>query len=110
MEKHSTPAGEKNGHTDSLIEEEEGINDHTVVQKCAEIQIAISEGEQFIVLSYSTELIYIYIYIYFQFFSSDLGTLGVTRHCDRYYEIEFSPRQYCDIYYQKIESLPEEIL
>ncbi|KAL2482732.1 Pyrophosphate-energized vacuolar membrane proton pump 1 [Forsythia ovata] len=30
--------------TDSLLEEEEGINDHSVVQKCAEIQSAISEG------------------------------------------------------------------
>ncbi|KAJ0865014.1 putative inorganic diphosphatase [Helianthus annuus] len=34
----------KNGFTESLIEEEEGVNDHTVVQKCAEIQNAISEG------------------------------------------------------------------
>lgn len=30
--------------TDSLLEEEEGINDHSIVQKCAEIQSAISEG------------------------------------------------------------------
>ncbi|KVH93751.1 Pyrophosphate-energised proton pump [Cynara cardunculus var. scolymus] len=37
-------AGDKNGFTEALIEEEEGINDHTVVQKCAEIQTAISEG------------------------------------------------------------------
>ncbi|KAH7848338.1 hypothetical protein Vadar_001540 [Vaccinium darrowii] len=36
-------AKDKNGITDSLIEEEEGINDHSVVQKCAEIQNAISE-------------------------------------------------------------------
>ncbi|PWA48561.1 Pyrophosphate-energised proton pump [Artemisia annua] len=36
--------GDKNGFTESLIEEEEGVNDHTVVQKCAEIQQAISEG------------------------------------------------------------------
>ncbi|KVI01327.1 Pyrophosphate-energised proton pump [Cynara cardunculus var. scolymus] len=34
----------KNVFTESLIEEEEGINDHNVVQKCAEIQNAISEG------------------------------------------------------------------
>uniref|UniRef100_A0A453T6R7 Uncharacterized protein n=1 Tax=Aegilops tauschii subsp. strangulata TaxID=200361 RepID=A0A453T6R7_AEGTS len=27
------------------IEEEEGLNDHNVVLKCAEIQTAISEGE-----------------------------------------------------------------
>jgi hypothetical protein len=29
-----------------LIEEEEGLNDHNVVGKCAEIQNAISEGEE----------------------------------------------------------------
>ncbi|CAK9181639.1 unnamed protein product [Ilex paraguariensis] len=34
----------KNGYNDYLIEEEEGINDHNVVVKCAEIQNAISEG------------------------------------------------------------------
>lgn len=38
------PADNKNGFTESLIEEEEGINDHNVVHKCAEIQNAISEG------------------------------------------------------------------
>ncbi|KAE8668692.1 Pyrophosphate-energized vacuolar membrane proton pump 1 [Hibiscus syriacus] len=37
-------AGGKNGCTDYLIEEEEGLNDHNVVLKCAEIQNAISEG------------------------------------------------------------------
>lgn len=46
-EKQSTPANNKNGYSESLIEEEEGINDHSVVQKCAEIQNAISEGENF---------------------------------------------------------------
>lgn len=35
----------KNGHGDYLIEEEEGINDQSVVAKCAEIQTAISEGK-----------------------------------------------------------------
>ena len=35
----------KNGYGDYLIEEEEGLNDHNVVVKCAEIQTAISEGE-----------------------------------------------------------------
>ncbi|XP_044958394.1 pyrophosphate-energized vacuolar membrane proton pump-like [Hordeum vulgare subsp. vulgare] len=35
----------KNGYGDYLIEEEEGLNDHNVVIKCAEIQTAISEGE-----------------------------------------------------------------
>ncbi len=34
----------KNGYTEYLIEEEEGVNDHNVVTKCAEIQNAISEG------------------------------------------------------------------
>ncbi|KAI7754156.1 hypothetical protein M8C21_005102, partial [Ambrosia artemisiifolia] len=34
----------KNGYDDYLIEEEEGVNDHNVVVKCAEIQNAISEG------------------------------------------------------------------
>lgn len=38
----------KNGYSDSLIEEEEGINDHNVVVKCAEIQNAISEGMLYI--------------------------------------------------------------
>lgn len=34
----------KNGYTEYLIEEEEGLNDHNIVEKCAEIQNAISEG------------------------------------------------------------------
>jgi len=37
-------ASAKNGYSDYLIEEEEGLNDHNVVLKCAEIQSAISEG------------------------------------------------------------------
>ena len=40
-----SPTNKKNGYNDYLIEEEEGINDHNVVAKCAEIQNAISEGE-----------------------------------------------------------------
>ncbi|KAL2338436.1 hypothetical protein Fmac_012882 [Flemingia macrophylla] len=40
----SPNAAGKNGYNDYLIEEEEGINDHNVVAKCAEIQNAISEG------------------------------------------------------------------
>ena len=43
-EKNSAPKNNKNGYNDFLIEEEEGINDHNVVAKCAEIQSAISEG------------------------------------------------------------------
>ncbi|KAI7756130.1 hypothetical protein M8C21_013440, partial [Ambrosia artemisiifolia] len=34
----------KHEFTESLIEEEEGVNDHNVVKKCADIQNAISEG------------------------------------------------------------------
>lgn len=34
----------KNGITDSLVEEEDGVADHSVVLKCADIQAAISEG------------------------------------------------------------------
>ncbi|KAK3411077.1 pyrophosphate-energized vacuolar membrane proton pump 1 isoform X1 [Eucalyptus grandis] len=34
----------KNGYGEYLIEEEDGVNDHSVVAKCAEIQSAISEG------------------------------------------------------------------
>ncbi|KAH7857665.1 hypothetical protein Vadar_015199 [Vaccinium darrowii] len=41
---NSDPANNKNGCKDYLIEEEDGINDHDVVVKCAEIQSAISEG------------------------------------------------------------------
>ncbi|KAI4978833.1 hypothetical protein ZWY2020_015586 [Hordeum vulgare] len=39
----SAAGGAKNGYNDYLIEEEEGLNDHNVVVKCAEIQTAISE-------------------------------------------------------------------
>ena len=42
----SAAGGAKNGYGDYLIEEEEGLNDHNVVVKCAEIQTAISEGEK----------------------------------------------------------------
>ncbi|RZS15189.1 hypothetical protein BHM03_00046997 [Ensete ventricosum] len=41
-------ANGKDGVSDYLIEEEEGLNDHNVVVKCAEIQsAAISEGERY---------------------------------------------------------------
>ncbi|KAG1327867.1 pyrophosphate-energized vacuolar membrane proton pump [Cocos nucifera] len=45
-ERQGTPAdsNNKNDYSDYLIEEEEGLNDHNVVVKCAEIQSAISEG------------------------------------------------------------------
>ncbi|XP_073107476.1 pyrophosphate-energized vacuolar membrane proton pump-like isoform X2 [Elaeis guineensis] len=45
-EKQGSPAGSnnKNDYSDYLIEEEEGLNDHNIVVKCAEIQRAISEG------------------------------------------------------------------
>lgn len=70
-----TPADRKNGFTESLIEEEEGINDHNVVQKCAEIQNAISEGHYFI--NSSSDLVIIVFFLCFifgimLFFASEL--------------------------------------
>ncbi|MBA0774693.1 hypothetical protein Gotri_009887 [Gossypium trilobum] len=43
-ERHASGNSNKNGYSDYLIEEEEGLNDPSVVTKCAEIQSAISEG------------------------------------------------------------------
>lgn len=46
-----SPKNEKNnGCHDSLVEEEEGINDQNVVVRCAEIQNAISEGKSYSLL------------------------------------------------------------
>lgn len=50
-EQHPPASGNKNGYADYLIEEEEGLNDHNVVVKCADIQSAISEGEKFLIAS-----------------------------------------------------------
>ncbi|KMZ69328.1 Inorganic diphosphatase [Zostera marina] len=41
---HGVGAESKNGLNDYLVEEEDGLNDQNVVNKCAEIQTAISEG------------------------------------------------------------------
>ncbi|KAJ0639343.1 putative inorganic diphosphatase [Helianthus annuus] len=43
-DRNGPSSNNKNGFSDSLIEEEEGVNEHNVVAKCAEIQNAISEG------------------------------------------------------------------
>ncbi|CAN6271705.1 unnamed protein product [Urochloa humidicola] len=43
-ERRADGGAPKSGPSDYLIEEEEGLNDHNVVVKCAEIQNAISEG------------------------------------------------------------------
>ncbi|CAN6459499.1 unnamed protein product [Victoria cruziana] len=40
----SNNSSKKNGLSEYLVEEEEGLSDHNVVSKCAEIQTAISEG------------------------------------------------------------------
>ncbi|XP_031483353.1 pyrophosphate-energized vacuolar membrane proton pump-like [Nymphaea colorata] len=40
----SNNSSKKNGLSEYLVEEEEGLSDHNVVSKCAEIQNAISEG------------------------------------------------------------------
>ncbi|XP_042000091.1 pyrophosphate-energized vacuolar membrane proton pump-like isoform X2 [Salvia splendens] len=51
--KLSTAAASKNGITDPLVEEEDGVADHSVVRKCADIQAAISEGAtSFLVTEY----------------------------------------------------------
>ncbi|KAI4973702.1 hypothetical protein ZWY2020_041483 [Hordeum vulgare] len=41
----ASASGGKYGASEYLIEEEEGLNDHNVVLKCAEIQTAISEAD-----------------------------------------------------------------
>ncbi|KAI5016994.1 hypothetical protein ZWY2020_037372 [Hordeum vulgare] len=41
----ASASGCKYGASEYLIEEEEGLNDHNVVPKCAEIQTAISEAD-----------------------------------------------------------------
>ncbi|KHG11819.1 Pyrophosphate-energized vacuolar membrane proton pump 1 -like protein [Gossypium arboreum] len=54
-ERHASGNSNKNGYSDYLIEEEEGLNDPSDVTKCADIQSAISEearkgvGKAFIV-------------------------------------------------------------
>lgn len=47
----SSPRNHKNnGFSESLVEEEEGVDDQNVVLKCADIQNAISEGESYSLL------------------------------------------------------------
>ena len=60
-ERNPPSAGNKNGYSDYLIEEEEGLNDHNVVVKCAEIQNAISEGRAFSVFIFVKLLGQIYV-------------------------------------------------
>lgn len=61
-DKPHSSGGDKNGYAESLIEEEEGINDHSVVQNCAEIQSAISEGNEIIIATFVlTVIILIYV-------------------------------------------------
>lgn len=67
----SSPRNNKNGYNDYLIEEEEGINDHNVVAKCAEIQNAISEGKASISRSliniYRSDTLRSFMFMYMQF-------------------------------------------
>ncbi|KAJ9676240.1 hypothetical protein PVL29_024975 [Vitis rotundifolia] len=44
LKRHLLSNSSKNGTTEYLIEEEKGLNDHSVVYKCAEIQNTISKG------------------------------------------------------------------
>ncbi|CAI9293403.1 unnamed protein product [Lactuca saligna] len=85
-------SGGKNAFTESLIEEEEGINDHNVVQKCAEIQNAISEGAtSFLLTEYKYVGIFmvVFAFIIFLFLGSVDGfstssqpcTYNITKQC-----------------------------
>ncbi|RRT76532.1 hypothetical protein B296_00021962, partial [Ensete ventricosum] len=53
----------KNGYSDYLIEEEEGLNDHNVVVKCAEIQSAISEEYQYVGIFMAVFAILIFVFL-----------------------------------------------
>lgn len=62
----------KNGNEDYLIEEEEGVNDESVVAKCAEIQTAISEGDWELVF-YFASLFFLRSSVFFFLISSKIN-------------------------------------
>ncbi|CAM0913059.1 unnamed protein product [Alopecurus aequalis] len=77
-------AGGKNGYGDYLIEEEEGLNDHNVVVKCAEIQTAISEGATsflFTMYQYVGGFMFIFAIIIFLFLASIEGFSTKSQPC-----------------------------
>ncbi|KAM7257956.1 hypothetical protein ACFE04_013697 [Oxalis oulophora] len=81
---NSNSNSNKNGFNDSLIEEEEGINDHNVVAKCAEIQNAISEGAtSFLYTEYQYVGIFMVAFavLVFVFLGSVEGFSTKTRAC-----------------------------
>lgn len=52
----------KDGYGDSLIEEEEGLNDHNVILRCAEIQNAIAEGEEASELAWPVACLHVFVF------------------------------------------------
>jgi hypothetical protein len=75
-ERRADGGAAKSGPSDYLIEEEEGLNDHNVVVKCAEIQNAISEGEKPSVLALCLADC-IYSRAFSLYSSFEVGTRGV---------------------------------
>lgn len=57
----------KNGYGDYLIEEEEALNDHNVVLKCAEIQNAISEGNLLFPCLWISVFFSLHVLVYWKF-------------------------------------------
>ncbi|KAK4719270.1 hypothetical protein R3W88_017608 [Solanum pinnatisectum] len=73
-----------NGFNESLVEEEEGINDQNVVVKCAEIQNAISEGAtSFLFTEYQYVGIFMVAFavLIFVFLGSVEGFITKSRPC-----------------------------
>jgi len=76
--------GKNGGPSDYLIEEEEGLNDHNVVAKCAEIQTAISEGATsflFTMYKYVSMFMGVFAVVIFLFLGSVEGFSTKPRPC-----------------------------
>ncbi|WVZ73260.1 hypothetical protein U9M48_021588 [Paspalum notatum var. saurae] len=77
-------ARDKDALADSLIEEEEGLNDHNVVVRCAEIQSAIAEGATsflFTEYQYVGAFMSIFAVVIFVFLGSVEGFSTKTHPC-----------------------------
>ncbi|KAJ0833959.1 putative inorganic diphosphatase [Helianthus annuus] len=83
-DRNGPSSNNKNGFSDSLIEEEEGVNEHNVVAKCAEIQNAISEGAtSFLFTEYQYVGIFMVVFaiLIFLFLGSVEGFSTKTQQC-----------------------------
>ncbi|KAJ0458797.1 putative inorganic diphosphatase [Helianthus annuus] len=83
-DRNGPSSNNKNGFNDSLIEEEEGVNEHNVVAKCAEIQNAISEGAtSFLFTEYQYVGIFMVVFaiLIFLFLGSVEGFSTKTQQC-----------------------------